>query len=281
MGCELYNKNSSYQELYVVESYLFANDSLPPVRLSTTSNISKEYSFSDNAVSGADIEIRLLNADSSIAKTYPYQQRQPGIYLPADSAIVRDKRLYQLYITTHGGDKISATTYVPGSFETIQKPKDEYIYQSDEQIQLTVSPSSYITGRQTYYIFTVNVVDPQEKNLTPFYADLIESQDNWVESYYISSSGIINEEKYQHSDDGNINLILPWLTVVFYGSNDIVVNAIDDNMYHFLRSSEVQTGGIALAPGEIQNINYNVKGGIGIFGSMSSDTNRVYISRPE
>ncbi len=280
-GCDLYNQNSSYHEYYVIESYLIANDSLPQVRLSTTSEIDQEYQFSSNALSVADIKIHLLNADSSIADTYLYQLQKPGIYQPLDSAIVRDKHLYQLHVTMPNGDEISSITYVPGSFKTIKKPKGSYIYQGDEQVELTVTPSSYFNKRSTYYIFTVNAVNPQPNNLTPFYLDLIESQENAIQSYYINSSSIINEEKYKRDAEGNIKLMLPWLTVVFYGENEVTVNAIDDNMYNFLQSLEVQSGGIALAPGEIQNIHYNVKGGIGIFGSMASDTNRVVIIRPE
>jgi hypothetical protein len=52
-------------------------------------------------------------------------------------------------------------------------------------------------------------------------------------------------------------------------------------MYDFLRSQDVQTGGSTLSPGEIQNIRYNINGGIGIFGSMAADTNRVFIERSE
>jgi len=52
-------------------------------------------------------------------------------------------------------------------------------------------------------------------------------------------------------------------------------------MYDFLRSQSVQTGGSTLSPGEIQNIDYNVEGGIGIFGSMASDTIAVNILEPQ
>lgn len=98
---------------------------------------------------------------------------------------------------------------------------------------------------------------------------------------FLCSSGIINDRNYQHNTDGNTQLRVPWLAVAFYDNNDVIVNAIDDNMYHFLRSQDVQTGDNDIAPGEMQNIRYNVTGGIGIFGSMSSDTNRVFIKRPD
>lgn len=278
-GCELYEQDD-YQEYYVVESYLVANDSLPEVRLSTTSRITEEYSFLENALSGATVQINLLNADSSIVETYPYQEDSPGIYEPTVSANVQDEQLYQLYVTTSNGDEVTSTTYVPGDFETVNELQDSYIYQSEEQIEITTTPSSYITERQTYYIFTINVVNPDTSDLTPFYFDLVVDQDENIEDFFINSSGIINEGNYQRNADGNIDLRVPWLAIAFYDTNEVVANAIDDNMYNFLRSQDVQTGGTTLSPGEIQNIRYHVKGGIGIFGSMASDTNRVIVTRP-
>lgn len=277
-SCEFYEQDS-YEEYYVIESYLIANDQLPEVLLSTTSSVNEEYNFKDVAVAGAEIEIRLLNADSSIAETYPYHQIKSGVYRPSNSAIVQDERLYQLYVTTESGETIKSTTFVPGDFDTTDDLRESYVYQSDEQVELTTTPSAY-PGRQTYYVFTVNVVNPDPDNLTPFYFDSIEDEDNDAQDYYINSSGIINQGSYEQDENGNITLKLPWLAIAFYGSNDIITNAIDDNMYDFLRSQDVQTGGSTLSPGEIQNIHYNVSGGIGIFGSMASDTSRVVISRP-
>lgn len=278
-GCELYEQDE-YREYYVVESYLVANDAFPEVRLSSTSKITEEYTFSKNAISGADVKIHLLKADSSISESYSYREITPGIYVTDGSAIVQESQLYQLFITTPNGDEITSTTYVPGDFETVNKLQDSYVYQSNQQVKITTTPSTYITNRQTYYLFTINAVNPDLSNLTPFYLDLVVEQDENISDYYINSSGIINEGNYERNEDDRIDLKVPWLAVAFYDTNEVVVNAIDDNMYNFLRSQDVQTGGTALSPGEIQNIRYHVNGGIGIFGSMATDTNRVVITRP-
>lgn len=278
-GCELYEQDE-YQEYYVVESYLIADGNLQQVRLSTTSPIEDTYQFEDNTVSGATVEIQRLNPDSSIAEQYAYQEQRPGIYIPVNNTTVRAAQLYRLHVTTSNGDVISAITYVPGNFETINELEPAYIYQSAQQVELTTTPSSYITDRQTYFIFTINTLDPNRNNLTPFYADQVEDDDTEVEEFYVNSSGIINEGNFDQNPDGTITLNLPWLAVAFYGSNRIIVNAIDDNLYDFLRSHDTQSGGTTLSPGEIQNIRYNVNGGIGIFGSMASDTNGTFIARP-
>lgn len=279
-GCEFYEQDS-YEEYYVVESYLVANALLPPVRLSTTTPIDQEYIFEENALTNATVELRLLNADSTIADVYPYSEQQDGIYFSDNLIAVQSQQLYQLHVTTASGDEITATTFVPGDFETVNDLEDQYTYQSEQQVEITTTPSSYITDRQTFYIFSVNAVEPDSTKLTPFYRDLVIDQENEIENYFINSSGIINEGNYERNENGNITLTVPWLAVAFYGNNDVVASAIDDNMYDFLRSQDVQTGGSTLSPGEIQNIRYNINGGIGIFGSMAADTNRVFIERPE
>lgn len=280
-GCELY-KQDDYQEYYVVESYLVANSTLPNLLLSKTAPLDDKYSFEGAIINDADVEVRLLNADSTVAERYPYLQKENGTYAPSVLDTVKQERIYQLYISLPNGDRIEAKTFVPGNFETVNKeiiPK-EYEYQGDQQIRLRTTPSSYITKRQTYYIFTVNAVNPDSSKLTPFYRDLVIDQENNIENFTINSSGIINEKNYERNADSTITLDVPWLSIAFYGTNQVITNAIDDNMYDFVRTQSAQTGGTSLSPGEIQNIRYHVDGGIGIFGSMASDTLQVRILRP-
>ncbi|WP_138430366.1 DUF4249 family protein [Fodinibius saliphilus] len=278
-SCELYEQDE-YQEYYVVESYLIADNELPEVRLSTTSPITDKYTFKENALSNANVEIRRLNPDSSVAETYPYAEQDFGVYAPQLNVTVRDEQLYGLHVTTPKGDEITATTFVPGNFETVNELQDQYIYQGSQQVEVITTPSQYLSNRQTYYIFTINVVNPDTASLTPFYMDQVLNDGTNIEEFYINSSGIINEKNYQRNENNNIELTVPWLAIAFYDTNDVIANAIDNNMYDFLRSQDVQTGGSTLSPGEIQNIHYNINGGIGIFGSMASDTNRVFIARP-
>ncbi|MCW9705927.1 hypothetical protein [Fodinibius salsisoli] len=281
-SCELYEQDD-YQEYYVVESYLIADSPLPNLLLSKTSPIEEKYSFKDAVVNEAEVEVRLLNADSTIAERYAYTQNGNGTYSPTAQAKVKPKRLYQLYISLSNGDSIEAKTFVPGNFEVLNKDQisKEYTYQSDQQVQLRTTPSDYITDRQTYYIFTINAVNPDSSKLTPFYRDLVIDQENSIENFTINSSGIINEKNYERNADDTITLDVPWLSIAFYDTNKIITNAIDDNMYDFVRTQDAQTGGTSLSPGEIQNIRYHVHGGIGIFGSMASDTLQVQILRPD
>lgn len=277
-GCDLYTQDE-FEEHYVVESYLIANAELPPVRVSHTMPLEEEYTFEKTALSNASVEIRLLNSENEIEETFAFNLLSEGVYRPVDDHTVKAGNTYELHVSFPNDDVVLSRTRVPGDLKTVRQPKDLYRYQ-EEQIKIIVEPSSY-PDRQAYYVFTVNALDPEEENLTPFYRSLIEDQEAEITNFRINSSGIVNEGNYQRDENGNISLDVPWLAIAFEGVNEIIANAIDDNMYDFIRSQDVQTGGSTLPPGEIQNINYHVDGGIGIFGSMASDTNRVAIVIPD
>lgn len=278
-GCDPYQQDD-YQQEYVVESYLVADRDLPRLRLSTTAPVDEQYVFEEYAVDDAEVEVQRLDENGDAERRYSYRLSRSGVYVPRNPEPVQPEATYRLQIelpdTQH---EITAETFVPGTFETIGEVVDSIPYQSEEQITITTSRSRY-PDRQAYFIFSVNAVNPENAPLTPFYADLADDEDADRSDFAINSSGIINEENYEVTEENTITLRLPWLSVAFFEENDIVANALDDNMYDFYRSQDVQTGGSTLPPGEIQNIIYNIDGGIGIFGSLASDTNRVYIENP-
>lgn len=282
-SCDLYPQDE-YREYYVVEAYLVANRSLPSIRLTHTLPLEEEYFIEKAAVGNAEIVVNLLNEDNSIEKTYTYLNEpntSKSYYRAASDDNVIPGRRYQLVVTfPDNNEMLTSTTLVPGAFQTVGTVIDTAFYQSEEQITVNTTQSEY-PGRQSYFIFSLIASDPLQDNLTPFYRDQVLEQDEEIEGFKINSSGIINEGNYDINSDGTLTLRVPWLAVAFYGDNDIVANTIDDNLYDFIRSQEVQTGGgpSTLPPGEIQNIIYNIDGGIGIFGSLASDTNRVYIKR--
>ncbi len=275
-SCNPYQQDS-YQKHYVVEAYLAANRDLPPVEVSKTLPAGEAYSFKKAALDDASVSIQRLDSNGVAAKTYTYYRKYPGTYTPKNPEPVLPEHRYRLMVAFPNGDSVTARTLVPGAFHPVGPVPDSSVYKA-RQIAVTITPS-YYPGRQSYYIFTVNAVNPKESRLTPFYTNLVSNEDTTISDFYINSSGIINQKNYDQNPDGTLTIKLPWLAVAFYGKNKIVANAIDDNLYDFARTQSAQTGGSSLPPGQIQNIRYHVKGGIGIFGSMASDTISVFIKK--
>lgn len=278
-GCDLYPQDS-YVQQYVVESYLVADAELPVVKLSHTVPATEFYTFSNTAVNGADVKIKLLKDQTQSGAVYSYHMVDNGIYAPLSKEKVLPRREYRLEIGFPGStDSITSTTIIPDTFRTLGTVPGSIVYQSQNQLQIRTT-QSYYPGRQNIFIFTIIADNPIKSELTPFYLDQVQNNKNiYVSDFAINQSGIINQSNYNTNPDGSLTLKIPWLGFAFYGGNELILNVIDDNIYDFVRSQSVQTGGSTLPPGQIQNVIYHIKGGIGIFGSMATDTAFVYLKR--
>jgi hypothetical protein len=281
-SCDIYPQDD-YQQYYVVESYLIAQDRLPPIYLSTTAPVNQEYNFEELGISSATVRIKLLSddADSNVVQIFPYSLDSAGVYIPVLSHEVLPSRIYQLEISNLPDDpnaSITAYTTIPDTFSTIGSIADTVTYQSDNQIEIDISPSVN-QERQSYFIFTTIALNPRRENFTPLYAEFYDEETDEIGEYVKTSSGIVNQSNFETNPNGTITLKYPWLAVAFFGDNQIVANVIDDNIYDFLRSQSIQLGGSTLSPGEIPNLIYRINGAIGVFGSLAGDTVQTYVRR--
>ena len=285
-SCDLYEQDS-YEETYMVESYLDTGEPLTKVRLSTTSQATSTYRFEDLAVDSAGVQVHRIDGNGSILQTTRYHQPDTGsggIYypIPAENQVAEPLAQFRLEITIpETGHEISAETAVPDAFSILESARDTLVYQSTEQLETVISPIENPYQDQSHFIFTILAENPQYEALTPFYRDQVDDSDETtIEDFTINNSGIVNEGNFTLNNDGTITLKLPWIGFAFYGPNKLVTSTIDKNTYDFIRSQSVQTGGSTLSPGEIQNAIYHVEGGIGIFGSISSDTISTFLVPP-
>jgi hypothetical protein len=276
-ACDPYQQDD-YVEQVVVQSWLIADEPLPSIKLSRTIPINEVYSFDRAAISNAQVEVRLLNAAGQIERIYTYTVGEPGIYLPSDAnAVVEPLRRYELLVRVVGKADITAQTLVPGRFITVSQNNTRIKYQSTEQLELEVTRSIY-PGRQNYYVFTIETLDPENAELTPFYADVLGADQR--KEVFLNQSGILFEANTELNPATNtLKFKLPWIGVAFYGPTKITTNAIDDAMYNFIRTKDVQLGGSTLSPGEINNVATNVTNGIGFFGSLARSSVKVMIEK--
>jgi hypothetical protein len=277
-GCDLYRQDS-FEAEYIVEAYLVADRPLPPIRLSRSAPIDAMYEFAALGVRQAEVRVHLLGPDGSVETSWPYVPVAAGIYEPRDpGAPVLSERRYRLEVVIpESGHVLTAETFVPGLFELLRLNTDTVGYQSPQQLEITVTPSRY-PGRQSYYTFTTVALDTVNYDLTPFYAGFIDDNDRLRRSDVArNSSGVLNESNFDTNEEGHLVLRLPWIAIAFYGPNQIVSNAIDDNLYDFLRSIQ---GSFTQSPGQLENAINHVEGGRGIFGSMAESSATVYVRRP-
>lgn len=281
IGCDPYSQDG-YEEYVVVEAYVVAERSLPIVRVSRTIPVDEEYSFSDAALSGASVQITLLDENGNDPQIFPYNQITDGIYQSSNLFhSVRPRHTYRIDINFNNRDEIlTATTTVPDQFSIINEIPDTITYLSEQQLE-TVLSATQQTQDQKVYVFNTIKENPEIDKLTPFYFDAVVNGDSEVEDFANNSSGLVNEGNFTLNEDGTTTLVFPWIGVAFFEENRVVTNSVDTNIRDLIRSQDVQLGGSTLPPGEIPNVRYNIEGGIGIFGSIASDTVTTFFERPD
>lgn len=280
-GCEIYNQDD-YEELVVLEAYAVADRGLPVVRLSHTLPISEKYSFADAALTDAVVTVTLLGDDGSDSETYRYRQQSAGIYTALNiSHTVKPGRTYRVDVEFNGRpETLTAKTTIPLQFEILSDVEESYVYQSGRQLEILLTATES-NASQNIYVFNTLALEPELENMTPFYRRAVEDGDAEVAEFQNNSSGLINEGNFEINEDQTILLRFPWIGVAFYGENAVVTNSVDQNLADLVRSQQLQLGGSTLPPGEIPNLIYNVEGGIGVFGSLSSDTVFTRFTPPE
>ena len=281
-GCELYEQDE-YRELVQVESYLVEGRQLPVVRVSRTLPIDVEYTFENAALSGAIITISLLDENGEAEEIFPYLAgAASGIYIPLDQThIVEARRSYRIDVSFNNRDEqLTAVTTVPDQIQVINDVRESVVYQSEEQLEIVLAPTVQ-TQDQNVFVFDALARNPAFESLTPFYLSVVTDGDAEIEDFFSNSSGLINEGNFDIMADGTISLNFPWIGAAFYGETTVVTNSVDRNVAELLRSQEVQLGGSTLSPGEIPNLRYNIEGGIGVFGSISSDSVVTNFLRPQ
>jgi hypothetical protein len=280
VSCDPYS-DDSYREYVVLESYLVAERRLPEIYISTTLPADQMYTFEDAAVAGATVTLHVLGEADEIEQSYNFIMTDPGVYRSNAIHIVEPLRTYRLEVEIEGREQITAHTTVPDTFRVTGQVPETIIYQSDQQLELRITPNVN-PGRQNVYVFNTIAEDPEYENLTPFYKSIYDNDDQSdLQEFRNNASNLINEGNFQIDEEGFIELRFPWIGVAFYGDNQIVTNSLDRNIFDFIRSQDVQLGGSTLSPGEIPNVIYNIEGGIGVFGSLSADTVRTNFSRPQ
>lgn len=279
-SCDLI-KQDDYREFVVIESYMVTDRQLPPIFISTTVPANAEYVFENAALNSAIVQIHLIKAtDESIEQSFEYVVGNPGVYNTAENHLVLPGRTYELKIIfPDRPEVINARTRIPERFIIEDLSADSIVYQSANQLEITLSNANS-TSQQSVFVFNTLAQDIRYDNLTPFYKSFVDNDNITLEQAANSPSGLLNEANFEKNNDGSITIRYPWIGVAFFGPNFLVANSLDKNVHDLIRSQEVQLGGPTLSPGEIPNVIYNIEGGIGVFGSISSDTVSVYFERP-
>lgn len=279
LGCDSLS-SGEFEPEYVVEAYLEAGKPLSSVRVSQTISVGETYTVEEVAVFDAEVRVHLLDEGGAVESIYRYgRSREVGVFQPADAtAEVLPLRTYELIVEIPNVPHvITSRTTVPADLRVVYTNADTVVFQTQPQFTFHLSRPFY-PGRQSIFVlstFSTGDVD----QLTPFARGLFDTGDVTLQDLRQRASPILNEENFEHLPNGELRVEFPWLAVYFFGSNEVRVQAVDENLHDFLRSQMVQQGGSTLPPGEIPNVLEHVEGGNGVFGSYSSASAVVFVER--
>lgn len=275
-----------FESEVVVEGYLEAGRRLPDLRLSRSVPLDAVYNSEEAGVENADVEIRLLDHEGQIEAVYDYRMSNgsAGLYFPAtgwnDTPTVKPLRTYELHAVVPGRPTpVVSRTLVPDTFFVAEVSADSIEYLSPNHLTFDLSPTQY-PGRQNIFLVTTIALDGRRDQLVPFARGFLEDSDLTIEDLRERTAPILNEANFERNADGFLQVRFPWIGIYFYGRNEILMSAIDDNLYDFVRSQSVQQGGSTLPPGEIPNVLEHIEGGRGIFGSYARASVQVFVLRP-
>ncbi len=286
VGCDTLEAPSLEKEV-VVEAYLVAGEPLSQVRLAHTVPIDEGFDADSLGIADADVRIELLTKGGDVEAVYPYAAlpQRPGVFVPDASVdngsrpIARPLRSYRLVVHAAESDgPITSVTTVPDTFKVAKVNRDTVVYRSPERLTIYLSRPTY-PGRQNVFILTTIALEPSAAELTPFAAAVFADGSATLATLTESVSPLLNEENFDRIGDGSLRVEYPWLGVNVYGRNRIVLQALDDNLYDFIRSQSVQQGGSTLPPGEIPNVLEHVDGARGLFGSVASSSVEFVVLR--
>lgn len=275
----------------VVEAYLQGGAPMDSIRLTRSVATDQAYQSADAAVRDATVEVRELAADGTPVTTIPFDEATAGVYAPTPTPTPRVQPLttYELSVTADG-EEVTATTTVPDTISIVETQNEEALYQGPDQPTFTITaPQSGREGQAVLALTTTSLLDfsrPEDQlrdRLTPFYEDDYDPEEDDIEMFRTTSSGVLNEANFTRGEGGRITTALPWISVAFFGPNEAAVHVIDDNLYDVIRSQQAQStggGGSGLGPGEIPNVIEHVEGGTGVFGSYVRDRREISVERP-
>ena len=275
----------------VVEAYLQGGAPMPPIRLTRSVETDDAYVASEAAVRNATVEVRRLTEEGAPEETIAFSEQEPGLYRPVTLDSVRPRTTYELAVSTPEGAQVTATTTVPDTISIAEAENTTVVYQGPNQPTFTITdPQSSRAQQEVLVLTTTSLLDfgrPESQlreELTPFYAEDYDPEEDSIDVFRTTSSGVLNEANFDRDAAGRITTRLPWISVAFYGPNEAAIHVIDDNLFDLIRSQQAQSPGGpggGLGPGEIPNVIEHVDGGTGVFGSYVRTTQRVQVRRPE
>lgn len=265
--------------LLVIDALLIVDRPLPEMLLSETIAPGQPVTDRNSGVSGAEVTILVGGS------TYIYandSERRALYHPPGDAPVVMPGTRYDLTIRSNGRTA-TATTLTPDRFAIREAVLLDEQSLGTIRNFVTYAEGDVFTAPENQVIYQEGLVEVRfDPNKAAGYQVGVLSLDEG--SPFVLTADFLDDDDYEdfHRNESspaflapNGSIRLPWFAIAFAGRHTLRVFAVDQNWFDFIRTSPEFGGEGGFGGNAGDNFKFpqfNVHGGIGVFGSASVDS---------
>ncbi len=277
-GCDnTPTETENYQPEPLLSAYIYNGEAVEEVWLEHVAPLYGFYTPENNGIPNSEITIFEVGGDDTLHFQPDPAQPTSGRYVPADGdeLIPRSLRRYRIEVTTPQGEFLWSESVMPDKMVNVGVvlvDEDGNVTQVADGDTLNRSMPNMYWGWETvdssggYQGIITTLVDIDSlEGLNPEWKpeDLPEMPVERIRSKWMTM-------RYDQQQ-----IILPWLFFEWVGPHRIELYAISTEYYDYLRSVQMLNSGM------INHPQYNVTGGLGVFGTISKYSMNIYMERVE
>ena len=252
IACEETTSLADYQKEAVVSAFIEEGQPIDSVRILWTGSLDTYYDPAAQAIVGAAVVVK--STDGSFVDTLVYDPAIPGRYHSNNpNKKIKARLTYELYVKTPAPDVrvVTGVTTVPDTFRIATSTFTDGDTVKYNPVGAVNSFTWTSSNLHSTYFPTISSLDINAAIIPKFFQrDTINNPKPNKVGYRI---GLPKDQTHTE---------LPWIVLNYYGNNRFDVYAVDFNYSDFLNQIVTQRG-------ELKETRYNLKGGIGVFGSQT------------
>lgn len=277
-----------------IDATMVVSKPMPDVYVTETLSPNQPFSYAAAGIVGAQVVIE------GGGRVFPYQgiPSTPGRYGLPSQALVEAATTYRLTVTLPDGRVVRATTTTPEPLRT----REWVLLDSSGQTVLQELTRFYeipgsdedtvYTLEENQLTFGVGLLEVRLEN-DPAEGYIVGLQSLDLDSELLIDTSFLDEEDLDNFTRQNQSppfaatqtyLRAPWFAIYYQGRYKVRVFKMDRNWYDLARTDPILGAGGFGFGGEAGDNTvpplFHVDGGVGLFGSLSSDSIGFYVEAP-
>jgi hypothetical protein len=281
-------------DVLVVDATMSVGKVFPDVYVTETLSPNQPFSYAAAGVLGATVTIE---GGGSTMDYFGVGSTQPGRYAPVSNSPVEGGVTYRLTVTVPDGRVVRASTTTPGPLRVrewvlLDSSGQNVLQQLSTFDEFSGNEDTLYTLDENQLTFGVGLLEVRLEN-DPAEGYLVGLQSLDLDSELLVDTSFLDDEDVD--DFTRINqsppfaatqsyIRAPWFAIYYEGRYLVRVFKMDRNWYDLARTDPILgAGGFGFGGEAGDNTTpplFHVDGGVGLFGSLASDSIGFYVQAP-